>query len=51
MERILALAGDRQLCASSGASAPIAFEHQWDKEQALAAWEALLQAVGHLHLG
>ena len=29
----------------------MAFERQWDKEQALAKWEALLQAVGHPHLG
>ena len=28
-----------------------AFERQWDKEQALAEWEALLQAVGHQGLG
>ena len=50
-ERILALAGDRDLCASMGARARMAFERQWDKEQALAKWEALLQAVGHFHLG
>ena len=50
-ERILALAGDRHLCASMGARARMAFERQWDKEQALAKWEALLQAVGHFHLG
>ena len=45
-ERILALAGDRDLCASLGARARMAFERQWDKEQAVAKWEALLQAVG-----
>jgi hypothetical protein len=28
-----------------------ASERQWDKEKALAEWEALLQAVGHPHLG
>ena len=50
-ERILALAGDRDLCASLGARARMAFERQWDKERALAEWEALLQAVGHPHLG
>ena len=50
-ERILALAGDRDLCASLGVRARVAFERQWDKEQALAEWEALLQAVGHPHLG
>ena len=46
MEGILALAGDRDLCASMGARARVAFERQWDKEQALAEWEALLQATG-----
>ena len=50
-ERILALAGDRDLCGSLGVRARVAFERQWDKEQALAEWEALLQAVGHPHLG
>ena len=50
-ERILALVGDRNLCASLGAGARKAFERQWDKEQALAEWEALLQAVGHQGLG
>jgi len=50
-ERILALAGDRALCAALGARARMAFERQWDKERALAEWEALLQAVGHPHLG
>ena len=49
-ERILALAGDRDLSASLGARARMAFERQWDKEQALAEWEALLQAVGHMPL-
>jgi hypothetical protein len=44
-ERILALAGDRDLCASMGARARMAFEHQWDKEKALAEWEALLQPL------
>ena len=48
-ERILALAGDRDLSASLGVRARMAFERQWDKEQALAKWEALLQAVGHPH--
>ena len=46
-ERILALAGDRDLCVSMGARARMAFERQWDKEKAMAEWEALLQAVGH----
>jgi hypothetical protein len=50
-ERILALAGDRNLSASFGARARVAFERQWDKEQAVAEWEALLKAVGHPHLG
>ena len=50
-ERILALAGDRDVCASMGARARMAFERQWDKEKALAKWEALLQAVGHSDLG
>ena len=48
-ELILALAGDRDLCASLGARARMAFERQWDKEKALAEWEALLQAVSHPH--
>ena len=48
-ERILALAGDRDLCVSLGARARMAFERQWDKEKAVAEWEALLQAVGHPH--
>ena len=48
-ERILALAGDRDLCEALGARARIAFERQWDKERAMAEWEALLQAVGHPH--
>ena len=47
MERFLALAGDRDLCVSLGTRARVAFERQWDKEKALAEWEALLQAVGH----
>ena len=42
-ERILALAGDRDLCASLGVRGRMAFERQWDNEQALAQWEALLQ--------
>ena len=50
-ERILALVGDRDLSAAMGARARMAFAHQWDKEQALAKWEALLQSVGHPHLG
>ena len=50
-ERILALAGDRDLCAALGGRARMAFERQWDKERALAEWEALLQAVGHPDLG
>ena len=44
--RILALAGDRDLCAALGARARMAFELQWDKDQALAKWEALLRGVG-----
>ena len=50
-ERILALAGDRDLSASMGARARMAFERQWDKQRALAEWEALLQVVGHAHRG
>jgi glycosyltransferase involved in cell wall biosynthesis len=46
-ERILALGGNRDLCEALGARARMAFERQWDKEKALAEWEALLQAVGH----
>ena len=45
-ERILAFAGDRDLSASMGARARMSFERQWDKEQALAKWEALLRGVG-----
>ena len=45
-ERILALAGDRDLCVSLGTRARVAFERQWDKDQALAKWEALLRGVG-----
>ena len=48
-ERILELAGDRDLCLSMGARARMAFERQWEKEKAVAEWEALLQAVGHAH--
>ena len=50
-ERILALAGDHDLCVSLGAHARTAFERQWDKEKAIAEWEALLQAVDHPGLG
>ena len=46
-ERILALAGDRDLCVSLGGRARVALERQWDKEKAVAEWEALLQAVCH----
>ena len=46
-ERILVLAGDRDLCLSLGTRARVAFERQWDKEKALVEWEALLQAIGH----
>ena len=45
-ECIRALAGDRDLCAALGARARIAFERQWDKQQALAKWEALLRGIG-----
>jgi glycosyltransferase involved in cell wall biosynthesis len=48
-ERILTLAGDRDLSASMGARARSAFERQWDKKRALAEWQALLQEVGHPH--
>ena len=44
-ERILALAGDRDLCVSLGTRARVVFERQWDKDQALAKWEALLRGV------
>ena len=40
--RILELAGDRNLCATLGARARFAFEREWDKEQTLAKWEDLL---------
>ena len=48
VERILALAGDRDLCASLGTRARVAFERQWDKERAIAKWEALLRSVGSM---
>ena len=38
-ERILALASDRDLSASLGARARVAFERQCDKQQALAEWK------------
>ena len=46
VERILQLAGDRDLCLSMGTRARVAFERQWDKERAIAKWEALLRSVG-----
>src|SRR4029079_19171262 len=49
--RILALAGDRDLCAALGARARMAFERQWHKEKAMAEWEALFQAIGHPGIG
>ena len=33
VERILKLAGDRDLCVSLGTRARVAFERQWDKER------------------
>ena len=41
-ERILALAGDRELCKALGARARMAFERHWNKERAIAKWEALM---------
>ena len=35
MRRLLELAGDSNLCASMGVRARVAFERQWDKDQAL----------------
>ena len=46
MRRLLELASDRNLCASMGVRARVAFERQWDKEQALAKWETLRRGVG-----
>ena len=46
MRRLLELAGDSNLCASMGVRARVAFERQWDKDQALAKWETLLRGVG-----
>jgi len=43
--RILELAGDRNLCATLGARARFAFEREWDKEQGLAKWEDLLRST------
>ena len=45
MRRLLELASDRNLCASMGVRARVVFERQWDKDQALAKWEALLRGV------
>ena len=45
-ERILALAGDRDVCEAVGRRARVAFERQWDKARAIAKWEALLRCVG-----
>ena len=42
-ERILALAGDRELCKALGARARMAFERHWNKERAIAKWEALMR--------
>ena len=44
-DRILELAGDRNLCATLGARGRFAFEREWDKEQALAKWEDLLRSA------
>ena len=44
-ERILALAGDRDLCAALGARGH-GRRRPWDKGRALAKWEALLRGVG-----
>ena len=46
MERILELASDHNLCATLGKHARAAFERQWDKEQAIAKWEAFLRSIG-----
>lgn len=46
MRCLLELASDRNLCTSMGICARVAFERQWDKEKALAKWEALLSGVG-----
>jgi len=43
--RILELAGDRNLCATLGARTRFAFEREWDKEQTLAKWEDLLRST------
>ena len=45
-ERIRVLASDRDLCVALGTRARVAFERQWDKELALAKWEAVLCGVG-----
>ena len=45
-ERILELASDPNLCVSLGVRVRMAFERQWDKELALAKWEAVLRGVG-----
>jgi glycosyltransferase involved in cell wall biosynthesis len=51
VNKILELATDKQLCATLGTRARLAFERQWNKEQALTKWEALLQAVSEAELG
>jgi len=43
--RILELAGDRNLCATLAARTRFAFEREWDKEQTLAKWEDLLRST------
>ena len=50
IERILALAGDRDLCAALGTRARMALERQWDKEQALAKWEAMRMASARIRI-
>jgi glycosyltransferase involved in cell wall biosynthesis len=45
-DRILELAGNRQLCAEMGMRAREACEAHWDRKQALAKWEEVLLAAG-----
>jgi colanic acid biosynthesis glycosyl transferase WcaI len=44
-DRILELAGNPRIRADMGARARQAYEAHWDKEQALAKWEAVLRAA------
>jgi colanic acid biosynthesis glycosyl transferase WcaI len=52
VDRIVQLAGDRELCSSLGKRAREAFEQQWDKSRAVEQWAELLgpMAVGNARI-